>query len=165
MVQFFQSKIFKWIMVILGMIFIIGGFFIAFNPDEFTKFGYVGVFVFNLFGPGTLIIPSLSLKMNVFWLAFVSALGISINDTVSYLVGKNGDVVFKRTDKIKKIESAVDRFGPFGLFVFAVFPFPYDFIGLLAGYLELSYKKFVIPCFLGKFLRFYFLGLGVKIIF
>jgi membrane protein YqaA with SNARE-associated domain len=156
-----QSKTFKKITVVLGIAFLVLTFFISFKPEPFLKFSYLGVFVFNLFGPGTLLIPSLSRHMNIFLLAFFTALGMSFNDSVSWVIGRNGDVIIPRSKKVLKIESGLHKFGPYALFVWSLIPFPYDLIGLIAGYLEFPYKTFILPTFLGRFLRLALIGFGV----
>ena len=142
-----RSPKFKKLTLILGVLFFILTFFISFNPGPFLKFGYLGVFVFNLFGPGTLLFPSLVKHMNLIGLAIATTSGMALNDSVSWLVGRSGDVVHK--------------YGSVALFFWSLIPFPYDLIGLIAGYLEFSYKRFLIPTFLGRFIRFILLGLGI----
>lgn len=148
-------------MIALGVIFYISAFIIAFNPKPFLKLGYLGVFVFSLFGPGMILVPALVGKLNIFVLAFVVALGMTFNDSISWLVGRSGDIIVKRTKKIERIEKIINKYGSYALFFWSLIPFPYDLIGLIAGYLELSYKRFIIPTFLGKFIRFILLGLGM----
>lgn len=163
--KIFQSESFKKASLILGLAFLVLTLFISFDPKPFLRFGYVGIFVFNLFGPGTILVPSLSRYMNIVGLAGVTALGMAFNDSVSWLVGRSGDVILPRSRKILKVERAIHRFGPFALFFLSLAPIPYDFIGLIAGYLEFSYKSFLIPTFLGKFVRFILLGMGTVAIF
>ncbi|MCX6816942.1 MAG: VTT domain-containing protein [Candidatus Beckwithbacteria bacterium] len=156
-----QSKPFKIFTLILGVIFIILAFVVVFDPRPFIKFGYPGIFVYNLFGPGIFLIPVLSRHFNVFWVAFFTALGMGINDCFSWLAGKNGDIVIKRGPRIKKIEAKIRRFGPWAIFFWALIPFPFDLIAVIAGYLEVPFLRFFIPMFLGRFIRFLLLGSGI----
>ena len=71
LINLFKSPKFKKIMIALGVIFYISAFIIAFNPKPFLKLGYLGVFVFSLFGPGMILVPVLVGKLNIFILAFV----------------------------------------------------------------------------------------------
>ncbi len=151
----------KWITVVLGLGFLIYTFvFVARDLAPFLKFGYPGVFLFNLVGPGMFLIPFLAPHMNVPVLAFVSALGMAFNDSVSWMVGKNGDVVLPRSNRIARIEGIMKKYGPFALFFWALIPFPYDLIGIIAGYLQVPYRFFVLATFLGRFVRFLLLGFG-----
>ena len=156
-----RSPKFKKLTLILGVLFFILTFFISFNPGPFLKFGYLGVFVFNLFCPGTLLFPSLVKHMNFIGLAIATTSGMALNDSVSWLVGRSGDVVLPRSKRIERIERSIHKYGSVALFFWSLIPFPYDLIGLIAGYLEFSYKRFLIPTFLGRFIRFILLGLGI----
>jgi len=160
-VNLVQSKIFKKITFFLGIVFLIGTAFIAFKPEPFLNYGYLGVFIFNLFGAGTLLALSLVKHFNIYGLAFVSALGMAFNDSVAWIIGNSGTAVIKKGDRFKAIEKTVQKYGVFALFIWSLIPFPYDLVGFVAGYLGLSYKKYIVPTFLGKFIRLVLLGLGV----
>ena len=161
----FQSKKFKKMTLIFGVIFFVLTIIISFDPQPFLRFGYIGVFVFNLFGPGTLLFPSLARHMNILGLAFVTALGMAFNDSVSWLIGRSGDIIIPRSKKVKRIEGTIHKYGSVALFFWSLIPIPYDIIGLIAGYLEFPYKSFILPTFLGKFVRFILLGSGVVALF
>ncbi len=162
---FFSSKAFKTFTLILAVIFYLLAFVIVFTPEPFLRFGYLGIFVYNLFGPGTFLVPTASRYFNVFGVAVATALGMAINDSVSWLAGRNGDIVFKRGKRVQKIERYIKKYGPFALFFWALIPFPYDFIAIVAGYLEMPFWRFLIPTFLGRFIRFIGLGTGTVAIF
>lgn len=159
--QFFSSKPFKVFTLIFAVLFYLLAFVITFTPEPFLKFGYLGIFFFNLFGPGTFLIPTLSRHMNVILLSLVTAAGMAINDSVSWLAGKNGDIVFPRGRRVARIEAAIKKYGPFTLFFWAIIPFPYDFIAVITGYLKLPFKRFLIPTFLGRLIRFLLMGFGI----
>lgn len=154
-------KVFKILSLILGIIFILLAFVVVLKPEPFIKFGYPGIFVYNLFGPGVFLIPVLSRTFNIFWVAFFSALGMALNDSVSWLVGKNGDIVIKRNPRIIKIEAKIQRFGPWAIFFWALIPFPFDLIAVIAGYLQIPYIRFLLPLFLGRLIRFFLMGSGI----
>jgi len=56
----FHSKPFKIFTLILALIFYLLAFVVAFKPEPFLRFGYLGIFAYNLFGPGTFLIPVVS---------------------------------------------------------------------------------------------------------
>jgi membrane protein YqaA with SNARE-associated domain len=165
LVRLFQSRLFKQITLGLWMVFFVSSFFVAFDSKPFLKYGYAGVFVFNLFGAGTLLAAALSRQMNLFALASVTALGMTVNDSVSWFVGRNGEVIMPRSKKVERIEKTIHKYGTWALFFWSLIPFPYDLIGFIAGYLEFPYLNFVIPTFMGKFVRFILLGTGIVAIF
>lgn len=157
----FQSKPFKILTLVFAVVFYLLAFVVAFTPEPFLKFGYLGIFVFNLFGPGTFLIPVASRHFMVLGVALATSLGMAINDSVSWLAGKNGDIIFPRGRRVARIETAIKKYGPFALFFWALIPFPYDFIAVIAGYLKLPFKRFLIPTFLGRLLRFILMGSGI----
>lgn len=158
--KLFQSQRFKKFTLTAGIIFFIMTFLVSLDPRPFLRFGYLGVFVFSLFGPGSLLIFPLSAHMNIFLLSFITAMGMAFNDSVTWVVGRSGDIVLPRTGKIEKLEANVKKFGSIALFFWSLVPFPYDIVGFIAGYLEFSYRSFIIPTFLGKFIRFILMGAG-----
>lgn len=160
MVRFFSSKPFKVFTLIFAVIFYLLAFVVAFAPQPFLRFGYLGIFAFNLFGPGMFLVPVASRHLAVFWVAVAAALGMAVNDLISWLAGRNGDVIFKRGQRVEKIEDKIKKFGPLALFFWALIPFPYDFIAVIAGYLKMPFWRFFLPTFLGRLLRFLGLGSG-----
>lgn len=154
----FASRQFKRIIFVAGSLFLVATIVISADPEPFLAFGYVGVFVFNLIGPGTLLVPILARHMNVVLLAVASASGMVLNDSVSWVVGRSGDVVVPRSKKVENLERQLRRYGPVALFFWSLAPVPYDVIGLVTGYLGFPYRRVILPMFLGKFLRFLILG-------
>jgi len=160
MVRLFTSKPFKAFTLFFAAAIYVLAFIIAFTPEPFLRFGYLGIFVYNLFGPGTFLVPTASRHFAVFGVALSSALGMAINDAVSWLAGKNGDIIVPRGRRVRQVEGAIKKYGPFALFVWALIPFPYDFVAVVAGYLKLPFWRFLLPTFLGRFFRFLGLGSG-----
>ncbi|HLD24974.1 MAG TPA: VTT domain-containing protein [Patescibacteria group bacterium] len=160
-ITFLESRDFKRFVFVLGILFLILTAFISVNPEPFLRFGYVGVFIFALFGPASLLIPVLSQHMNIWVLAVVTAAGMAINDSVSWVIGSLGHTVIPHSPKIERIEANLRKHGMPALFFWALIPFPYDLIGFIAGYLGFTYKSFIIPTFLGRLVRFMLLGFGV----
>jgi membrane protein YqaA with SNARE-associated domain len=161
LIKFLRSKNFKKITLVLGVIFLVLTGLISFKPEPFLQFGYLGVFIFSLFGAGTFLVFSLSRYMNIFGLAGAIALGTALNDSVAWLIGNSGESIVPRSSKTQGIEKSVQKYGVFALFVWSLLPVPYDIIGLIAGYLGISYKRYVIPTFLGKFVRMILIGGGI----
>lgn len=149
------------LLFIVGFVFVILTIFIALDPAQFIQFGYLGIFVFNLFGPGTLLIPLVADHFNVVTLALVSAIGMSLNDSVVFVIGRSGQSVVKPGKRSDKVRDWVTKYGRLGLFTFSLVPLPIDIVGGTVGYLSLPYSYFIVPTFAGKFLRFLVVGLVV----
>ena len=158
--QFVRTKAFKKISFFLGIALLILTLIITLDPQSFLRFGYLGVFIFNLFGPGTLLIPVLSRFMNIPLLAAASALGMMFNDSIAWLIGNSSQAFIGKAKKLAKIEKSIQKFGLWALFFWSLIPIPYDFVGFVAGYLNIPYRKYIIPTFAGKFVRFILMGYG-----
>ncbi|MBU1034122.1 VTT domain-containing protein [Patescibacteria group bacterium] len=159
-----QSTAFKKTIVVLGSFLAVASILISINPEPFLKTGYLGVFMYGMLGPVTLIIPVMSQHLNLVLLSAVAAAGVVVNDTLAYIVGRNADAFIQKSKKVLLIEKWVNKYGVFALFFISISPLPYDFVGLIVGYLDLSFRKYVIPLFLGKFIRFVLVGLGTSFI-
>ena len=133
----------------------------AISPEPFLKFGYPGVFIMSAIGGSSLLLIPLASHFNIYLLAFAGASGMAINDSIAWIIGNSGKAVVDRPVKLKKIEHSIEKYGIFAIFFWSLIPFPYDIIGLVAGYLGLSYVRYIIPTFLGKFIRFTLIGLGI----
>lgn len=160
-VYFLQSKIFKRITFFVGIVLLLVTGLIAISPEPFLKFGYPGVFLMCAMGGSSILLIPLASHFNIYWLAFAGAFGMAINDSIAWIIGNSGKAIVERPAKLKKIENSVERYGMLAIFFWSLIPFPYDIIGFIAGYLGLPYIRYVIPTFLGKFIRFTLIGLGI----
>lgn len=159
--EFFRTKTFKKITLILSVFFFLLSVLSVFNPKILIRFGYPGIFLSHLLGAGSILTFALVKHFNPYLLAILTALGMTLNDSIAYLIGKNSDVVIERPEKIKKIEGTIQKYGPYALFAWALIPFPYDLIGVIAGYLEMPYRKFFLAAFLGKLIRTLLIAFGI----
>ena len=160
-VYFFQSKTCKRIAFFIGILFLLVTGFVAISPEPFLKFGYPGVFIMSTIGGSSLLLIPLASHFNIYLLAFAGASGMAINDSIAWIIGNSGKMIVKRPAKLKRIEHSIEKYGMIAIFFWSLIPFPYDIIGLVAGYAGLPYIRYVIPTFLGKFIRFILIGLGM----
>ncbi|MEM5830209.1 MAG: VTT domain-containing protein [Candidatus Aenigmatarchaeota archaeon] len=125
---------------------------------------YLGFFISGLISSSTIFIPiplygmiifAEKLGINPILAAISAALGSSIGELTSYFIGMSiKETVLKREGKkYKKWLEYFKRFGEFSILLFAALPLPFDFIGILAGFLKYDIKKFVIFTFIGKLIK------------
>lgn len=155
------SKPARRIMLGLGILFIILTFFIAVTPDSFLKFGYPGIFAFNTISSGLLIFPIIAKKFNIFGVVLASALGNALNASINYLVGYASSGSFAALPFVTTLKKWMKRFGLIIVYILAVTPLPLDVGALLSGYLNISYRKYILVNFLGKVTLFLLVSLGV----
>jgi membrane protein YqaA with SNARE-associated domain len=156
-----KSTIFKRIFLFLCILFIILTYFIAVTPDSFIAYGYAGVFFFNVFSSSILIMPILVEKMNLFWVVIVSALGNIPNTSINYLVGNTSKRFFSNNPIILLLKKWMVKYGLIVVYIIAIIPLPIDVNGLMAGYIDIPYKKYIAVNFLGRATSFLLAGLGV----
>jgi membrane protein YqaA with SNARE-associated domain len=135
--------------------------YIVVDPKPFLKFGYFGIFIFNSVGGlGTYLIPTLSQQFNLVLLSLSTALGMAINDSISWVVGKGSTAIIQRGKWTNHVEVILNKYGSVALFFISALPVPYDAVGLISGYLGIKYRNFFLPTFAGKFIRMILIGLG-----
>lgn len=127
-------------------------------------FGYFGIFIVSLISTSTLFLPaplysiitfSSFLGMNPILVALVSGIGMTIGEFSGYLVGVgSGAIIYERNKKIViKFKKFFKKFGLITVSIFAFLPFPFDFVGIMAGIGRYDIKKFFLATFIGKFLK------------
>ncbi len=158
--QFLQTKLGKKLTLSLGVFFYMLVFIAFVYPKPFIQAGYLGMFVFSLLGPATLVVPLLARHFDPLTLSLVAAIGMTINDTFVWFIGRSGDLIFPRTSKVIRFEKHIQKYGVLALFFWSLVPFPNDFIAIIAGYLEVPIKKFAFPVFIGRLIRLYIVATG-----
>ena len=139
--------------------------------------GYFGVFITNLLGSATIILPIPSFVTTVaagtflspFLTGIFSALGSTIGELTGYYAGVGGEEFVKKDKNIQKVESWMDKYGLWVVFVLAAVPNPlFDIAGIISGASGIPVRKYLIAVFAGKLIKFLFLaylGFGVAAIF
>jgi membrane protein YqaA with SNARE-associated domain len=132
---------------------------------------YLGAFLLNLIASSSVLFPVpfylaylyLAAVLSPIPLAIFSALGSTIGEFVSYIVGYHGRKLLGLKSRFYKLgKNWFKRFGGLAIFIFAATPLPDDIIGLVAGAVKYSKSKFFIFCFLGKLVMFLLLAFAVK---
>lgn len=155
------SQTFRYVLIVIGCVFVILTAFLSIKPDPFLKFGYVGVFIYNMIGSGLLLFPTVSQKLNLFLLIFFSALGNIANTSLNYVIGKNSTTVLAKVPYTDKAKTLLKHFGLLGVYILAILPLPVDVNGLLSGCLGLPYRSYIVVNFLGKVTIFLLVGFGI----
>lgn len=160
--MFLLSQKMKRLGAALWMLMVVGMMFVSIDPQPFLQFGWWGILGFNLLGPGTVLIPILAPRMNLLELSLVSAVGMAINDSLSWLVGKDGEVILPEKVKTWRLMDLIRKAHPvrtfFAMLGLAILPIPLDVVGLFAGYIGLKFWPYLVASVLGKFIRFMLIG-------
>ncbi len=147
----------KWVsragfFLTLGMY--VAAVYITVRPEAFVRYGYLGVFVFNLAGPGTLLIPIMMREGFSLWgIAVATALGMTCNDSLSYVAGRLSATAFAQSRRMQQAVEWLGKYDILAIFLLATVPFPLDFIAMVAGHVKFPYSRFFAASILGKILR------------
>lgn len=136
--------------------------------EQVSKWGFPGVFLLMLIGDMTILFP-LPLEavlaaapgimgiagIKLFWLGLVASIGGALGETTGYFAGLWGRVAItdKYRERYRKVENGMRRFGGPAIFIFALTPLPFDLVGIAAGTMRFSLWKFILYCWVGRFLR------------
>lgn len=153
-----KSDLYKKIVFILSLLFILLTIFIVFDPQPFIKLGYPGIFVFNIFSSGLFIFPVLIKTYSVITLAIVCSLGMSVNESINWIMGKSSEAIVDKKALEIRVENVIKRYDYLAIFTLALIPFPFDIVGIVAGRLNVTYKKFVLSVFLARMIRYLLYG-------
>ena len=130
--------------------------------------GYFGVFLSSLLGSATIIFPAPSFVLiitsgaflNPFLVALLASLGSTLGELTGYLIGYGSEMLLAKKVHIKKpglkkwagkIMGMSKAYSlSFVIFLFALLPLPFDFVGIFCGTIKYDMRKFLAATFLGK---------------
>jgi uncharacterized membrane protein YdjX (TVP38/TMEM64 family) len=141
--------------------------------QDFSEFGYLGIFIVSLLSNATLVFPipgvlftsAMGAVFSPFWVAIAAGCGAALGELTGYLAGYSGQAVIERSDWYQKMIEWMKNYGNLTVFLLAFIPNPFfDLTGIAAGALRMPVAKFLFWCLLGKILKmlvFAFTGASV----
>jgi uncharacterized membrane protein YdjX (TVP38/TMEM64 family) len=153
------------------LLVIIASFLIYLIRDKFSipkQYGYFGIFIVSIISNATIILPVPTILtaylagniFNPFYVGLISALGAAIGEVTGYLAGRGGSMVINNRKIYQKIESAMQKYGLWTIFVLAVIPNPFfDLAGIAAGITKIPFRKYFLITWAGKTVKFIFFAL------
>src|SRR3989344_696102 len=154
--------------------------FISDNPEFFnsivSQYGLLGLFIAGIIANATIFLPVpldvlvifiganpglVGLQPELFSyviMAVIVGLGAAIGEMTAYIIGLQGLSIAERfgkeqVEKITQIKSNLGRGGTIVIFLGALVPFPFDFIGIAAGMMKFPPGKFFVVVFMGKTIK------------
>ena len=154
--------------------------FISDNPEFFnsivSQYGLLGLFIAAIIANATIFLPVpmdvlvifiganpslVGLQpglLNYIIMAVIVGLGAAIGELTAYIIGLQGLGIAEKfgkeqVDKITQIKSNLGRGGTIVIFLGALVPFPFDFIGIAAGLVKFPPGKFFAIVFAGKTIK------------
>jgi len=133
---------------------------------QFTKYGYLGIFLICLLSNATVILPLpgiavvatavVTLQLNPILASVMASVGGSLGEITGYYVGYAGRIAFtmEGSSRYNTAKRWMKKWGGLAIFTFAVIPFLiFDFLGIAAGILRYPLGKFLLFCWMGRLPR------------
>jgi membrane protein DedA with SNARE-associated domain len=142
----------------------ITGAILIFAPQirQFSRLGYLGVFLINLIADATIVVPIPGLGITfvtasvLSWplVGLASGAGQALGEGTGYLAGYGGGVVVENRKWYPRLQYWMENYGFLTLFILAAIPNPLvDLAGMTAGMMRYPYPKFLLAVWLGKTLK------------
>lgn len=164
--------------------FAVAFFYFGADTSNLKAWGYAGVFLINLVGSASILLPSPAvasvfgggallhdfLRVPAFiWVGLVAGLGEALGEFSGYAAGYGGRIVFENRPEYQRVHGWMERHGAASMFLFSVFPNPlFDVAGVAAGAVKMPLRRFFLAVLAGKIIKDTYLaavgGLGVDII-
>lgn len=137
--------------------------------EQFAPYGYPGIFVINLLGNATVVLPAPSLAIvsvagsvfNPYLVGLFAGAGSALGELTGYLAGYSGQAVVQDQARYEQMVAWMQRHALWVIFVLAVIPNPlFDLAGIAAGALKMPVHHFLLVCFVGKTIKTTAFALG-----
>jgi membrane protein YqaA with SNARE-associated domain len=130
--------------------------------EEFTGYGYPGIFFIMLLANATVILPApgvavvfaMGSVLNPLGLAFAAGAGGAIGELTGYLAGFSGQAVVENTKIYNRILPWVQNYGAWVILFLSAIPNPFfDMAGIAAGIARIPLWQFLLACWIGQTIK------------
>ena len=132
--------------------------------------GYTSIFFLSFIAAALIFLPVSALAsvcvavvvdLNPFVVAVVAASAESIGELTGYLAGMGGKAIFDRNRFYLRFKNLFSRYASLTLLIGSAIPNPlFDILGVIAGSTLYPVKRFLLLVFIGKVVKFSWVGLG-----
>ena len=132
--------------------------------------GYTSIWFLAFIGAALVFVPvgalaavcvAATVDLNPFLIAVVAGSAEAIGELTGYLAGMSGKAVFDRNRFYLRFKNLFSRYGGLILFCGSMIPNPlFDIMGVAAGSILYPVRKFLLLVFIGKTIKFTWVGLG-----
>ena len=161
----------------------LGFFYFGADINDLRSYGYAGLFIINLIGSASILLPSPAsasvigggaflddfLGLPAFlWVGIVAGIGETIGELTGYAAGYGGRGIIEKRKEYQRIERWMQRRGFITMFLLSIIPNPvFDIAGVAAGAVRMPIRRFLLAILLGKVAKDTYLaalgGLGLAI--
>jgi membrane protein YqaA with SNARE-associated domain len=127
------------------------------------NYGYLGLFVLTLLANATVVLPTPALgaalvagrALDPWLVGLTTGIAAGLGEITGYMAGRGGSALIEHNRLYQTVERYVQRWGTPTIFVLAFVPGPFlDLAGIVAGSMRMPFWRFLVPCLLGKTLRY-----------
>jgi len=125
-----------------------------------VQYGYPGVLLISVLGsaipflplPYLVVVVLLGNSLNPFWVGVLAGVGAAVGKVTSYLIGRSGYRLTGESTRrnLDALHGFIAKYGPFGVFLFAVTPLPDDVYIVPMGMMRLPFWQFFVANLAGK---------------
>ncbi len=132
------------------------------HVEEFSAYGYPGIFLVMLLANATVILPApgvavvfaMGAVFNPLGVAFAAGAGGAIGELTGYLTGFSGQAIVENTKIYNRILPWVKKYGAWVILVLSAFPNPFfDVAGIAAGIARIPLWQFLLACWVGQTIK------------
>jgi len=154
---------------LLLTVFAIGFFYFSTDISNLKSYGYVGLFLINLIGAASILLPSPAAASvfgggalledflgipAFFWVGLIAGLGEALGEFSGYAAGYGGRIMVENRPEYQRIHRWMDRHGSITMFLMSTIPNPFfDVAGLAAGAVQMPMRSFFVAVLAGKVIK------------
>lgn len=130
--------------------------------EEFTQYGYFGIFLIMLLANATVILPAPGVAVvfamgsvfNPLGVALSAGIGGAIGEITGYLAGFSGQAVVENTQIYNRLMPWIKKYGAWVILVLSSIPNPFfDIAGIAAGIAKIPLWQFLLACWVGQTIK------------
>src|SRR3990172_9150186 len=168
----------------LMTVFAIGFFYFGSDISNLKTYGYAGLFLINLIGAATILLPSPAgasvfgggafladfLGLPAFiWVGLVAGVAEALGEFSGYAAGYGGRLIVEGRPEYRRVFGWMQRHGVITIFLMSIIPNPlFDLAGVAAGAVQMPVGRFFLSVLGGKIIKDLYLaaigGLGATIL-
>jgi len=133
--------------------------------EEFSVYGYSGIFFIALLAnatvflpaPGVAVVFAMGAVLNPLGVSLAAGTGGALGELTGYLAGVSGQAVVENARVYNRILPWIQKYGAWAILVLSAIPNPFfDIAGIAAGVAKISIWRFLIFCWIGQTIKMAF---------
>ncbi len=157
------------VVAVMLTLFAVAFFYFSTDISNLKSYGYFGVFLINVIGAASILLPSPAAASVLgggaflepflgipawFWVGIVAGIGEAIGEFSGYAAGFGGRVIVEDRPSYLRMKRWMERRGTLTMFLLSTVPNPvFDVAGLAAGAVRMPMRRFFLAVWSGKTIK------------